>query len=705
MRLYPLQFYVLLCLALILPVSTDAKESSFQNPYYVFNWDDAGNVRITDLAKNEILSSMQYQAEYGTIYNAVTPSLPKGANKITLDQSPPFPVGSTIEIRSESFGGRLNAPLVHQAKVTAVRGNDVLFSPPTRKVIDRNIFVKRESHWVRKWNEITVDLEKTDTGFTVTVTGHTPIAIVTTRYELQKNSPAIDVTVKTSYKRQANVFREAFVLQFKPKVTEVYRKNREVDTHKFQPSYWLDRQGAKFGQGKQSAFLYHAPHVSSLELTAAQKQLVINLDHMSDHRYVQQGKTNLVGKVRHPSEYRAMDERTNSFTLVVGYQPKLMPRFMSQPSGYLATHVWTEHADEQTMETNRAVYYGSEKITSYKQATGGFAKHQIPVSKSIFYSNPYFDPKAPVNIAIQQSPEFLRFLEDLNQIGNDIGLHTLYPYELRHYQSVTEDTLQFMKDRFQSTTWIDHGYLKTSFAFNGLDNQTAHYMAHQWEKYGVSYFWHYSSEDTVNPNKGLDLYQTGKHDALRTPLYWTHPTVTGPFYSWAAFTISEDILHLYREQNLQQLIQNRGVIINHTYLARVPSHKQGGKFIIRDGNGSWIIHPAFDRLLKRMDTLRDQGKLHLTTVREIMNYWIAISNVRVEYAPNGSILLHNENQHKIAGLSMAIRGTEVYVNGKKPAQKKADGDLIFWFDLEPNATVVIAANQVDSMPAQAPLRK
>ncbi|MGG4446402.1 hypothetical protein ABEX29_05215 [Brevibacillus porteri] len=377
------------------------------------------------------------------------------------------------------------------------------------------------------------------------------------------------------------------------------------------------------------------------------------------YRYVQQGSTNQVGKIRHASEYRANDERTNSFSLVVGYQPKLMLRFMSQPSGFLATHVWTEHADKQTLQTNRAVYFGSEKITSSAQATGGFVKHRIPVTKSVFYSNPYFQAKSPVNVAIAQCPEFLQFLDDLNRNDNDMGLHTLYPYKIRHYQKTTEDALQVMKDHFQSSTWIDHGYLKSSFAFNALDNQTANYLAHQWKKYDTSYFWHYSSEDIANPNHGLDLYQPQRGDTLRIPLYWSHPTVTGPFYSWSAATIPEDTLYLYREQNLQQLILNRGVFINHTYLARIPSKKQGGKFIM-DIKGNWIIHPDFDRLLKRMDTLCDQGKLHLTTVREI----------------------------------------KVYVNGMKPSQKKADGDLIFWFDLEPNAVAVIAANKVDSIALQ-----
>ncbi|MCE0448340.1 hypothetical protein [Brevibacillus sp. AF8] len=695
-RFFAIHFLLLLFFVLSFPIPTLAKESSIQNLYYVFGWDEKGNVRITDLVKNEILSSIQYQAEYGTIYNAMTPSLPNGSNQLTLDQSPPFQPGAAIEIRSESFGGRMNAPLVHQAKVTAVRGNDLYFSPPTTKVIDRNIFIKRGSHWVRKWDDVKVEHQETATGNTVIVTGHTPIAVVTIQYALQKNSPAIDITVKTTYKREAKVFREAFALQFKPNVTEVYRKNRKVDAQKFQPSYWLDHQGAKFGQGKQAAFLYHAPNVSSLELNTTQKQLIVNLDHMNDHRYVQQGSTNQVGKVRHASEYRANEERTNSFSLVVGYQPKLMPRFMSQPSGFLATHVWTEHADEQTLQTNRAVYFGSERITSSAQATGGFVKHRIPVTKSVFYSNPYFQAKLPVNVAIAQSPEFLQFLNDLNRNGDEIGLHTLYPYEIRHYQKTTEDALQVMKDHFRSRTWIDHGYLKTSFAFNALDNQTANYLAHQWKKYGTSYFWHYSSEDIANPNNGLDLYQSQRGDSLRTPLYWSHPTVTGPFYSWSAATIPEDSLYLYRKQNLQQLIQNRGVFINHTYLARFPSNKQGGKFVIRDAQGNWIIHPDFDRLLKRMEVLRDQGKLHLTTVREIMDYWLALSQVRLEYAPNGSIVLHNDGTQKISGLSMATKASEVYVNGMKPSQKKADGDLIFWFDLEPNAVAVIAANKVDS---------
>ncbi|MDH4617917.1 hypothetical protein [Brevibacillus sp. AY1] len=268
----------------------------------------------------------------------------------------------------------------------------------------------------------------------------------------------------------------------------------------------------------------------------------------------------------------------------------------------------------------------------------------------MFYSNPYYKPYLRSHIAIEQHPQFLSFLDELYKQGNEIVLHTLYPFELRHYQRTTENILAFMKNRFGSVTWIDHGYLKSSFAFDALDKKTPHYLAQMWEKYDTKYFWHYSAEDT--------MYQ-------------------------------------YSGKNLYELIHNRGVFINHTYLARVPSSERAGRFMIRNANGEWVIHPAFDQLLKKLSTLRDQGDLYLTTVRDIMNYWIAISQVRMEYAPSGAIWLHNQGNQKISGLSMATQSKEVYVNGKKPLQREADGERISWFDLEPGARAVISSNPAD----------
>lgn len=160
-------------------------------------------------------------------------------------------------------------------------------------------------------------------------------------------------------------------------------------------------------------------------------------------------------------------------------------------------------------------------------------------------------------------------------------------------------------------------------------------------------------------------------------------------------------MYRYNEQNLLQLINDRGVFISHAYIARIPQGKAAGKILKRDQKGALVIQPSFDQLLKKMASLRDQQKLYLTTVRDLMKYWLALEQVRMEYDANGTVRVYNDGPAKISGLSMAVRGAEVYVNGKKPPQKKDQGDLIFWFDLEPHAHAVIARSAAASMPKAA----
>lgn len=689
MKIWMIGLLLFISCAFHMDSASGRAEAIFQQPYYTAAWDSGGNLRLLDRSGKEILRSVQYLAEYGDLYNLLVPQIPAGTSKIKLDAKPVIPVGAAIEIRSESFGGRQNAPLVHQAKVTQVQGDELSFAPPLTKAMDTNLFIKWNGTVVRNYQKAAVHVERKPEGLLLRTVGETPVAEIETEYFFHQSKPTVEVQVKTTYKQQTKVFREVLGLQFAPKVSEVYRKNRKSDTQAFQKHYWLDREGVRFGQGQQTALLYHTPHISSLELDTGQNLLLVNLDHMGDHRYVEQISGRQVGKVRHASEYKPLEQRINRFTLVVGYQPGVVPRLMLQPHGYLATHVWTEHADEQTLASNRAVYYGSERITSPDKAVGGFVRYGIPVTKSVFFANPYYRPERPLHVAISESPEFLQFLKDLHKRGTEIGLHTVYPYDLYLYGGVADAALSFMKKEFQSVTWIDHGYVKSSFGFQGLNVHTPSYLADYWQKHGTRYFWHYSSEDGTNINRSFDLLQTRLGDGKRTPLYWSHPTVTGPFYSWAAAIVPDDTVYVYHDQNLQRLVQDRGVLINHVYLARVPANKKSTAFLTRDRQGALVVQPGFDQILKKMAGLRDQKKLYLTTVRDIMNYWLALEQVRMEVQPDGSVHVYNDGPTKISGLSMAVRSAQIYVNGKKPPQKKDQGDLIFWFDLEAGARAVI----------------
>ncbi|WP_134685788.1 hypothetical protein [Brevibacillus migulae] len=687
-------WFVLLVFCLVLTVCPRVPHArdltSFHNDFYTFRWGEDGHIRVEDRAGNVIVDSVQYVAEYGEIYNALMPSLPAGAKAISLDTAPAFRMGEPVEIRSESYLGRMNMPLVHRAKVVGIQGNTLHFSPATANPMENNLFIKRVNQRISQWQKVAVTTVSREDGLQLNITGHTPVSVVTTQYTFSHDSPTIDVQVETAYQQHAKVFQETMLLRFIPPVTEVYRKNSKLDTASLQKRYWLGHHGVKFGKGSQQAWIYHAPALSSMEVAVAEKQLLLHLEHMNDHHFVQQTSSMKVGKVRHPAEYQPGDTRTNSFSLTVGWQPRLQPRFMNQPYGFLATHIWTEHADEQTLASNRAIYYGSQKWTNPAQATGGFVKYRIPVTKSVFYSNPYFRPQRPLNIGLLQDQQFVRFLDDLHGRGSEIVLHNIYPYDFPPYRQVHDNILQWMKNRYHSKTWIDHGFLKTNFAFQGLETSSPYSMASLWEKHGIRYFWHYSSEDITGIDTALDLLQTQNGDQYWTPLYWSHPTVTGPFYTWSTAIVTDDSLYHYQGKQLDRLVQQRGVFISHAYLSRLFKGTYIRSFLARDRQGQLVINPAFNQVLQRMASLRDQRKLYLSTVAEMMDYWLALSQIRMTYAPDGSVLLHNPSNRMISGLSLAVRSPEVYVNGKKPPQYRSEGELIFWFDLPPHATAILS---------------
>jgi len=102
---------------------------------------------------------------------------------------------------------------------------------------------------------------------TISIMGEGPMGVlVKILLTAHNNIPNIDVNIKTHYSKNTIVRREALVATFDVKVSEVYRKNRQVDVESFDSEYWLQRQGVRFGSGYRSALIYHTPFVSSLQL-------------------------------------------------------------------------------------------------------------------------------------------------------------------------------------------------------------------------------------------------------------------------------------------------------------------------------------------------------------------------------------------------------------------------------------------------------
>lgn len=665
-------------------------DSVFTTNYYQLIPDRKHGIIIRSIDGGEILSGLGYFAEYGKVYNSLEPALEKNEDTIYLDKQPPYlQPGDKIEIRAESYIGRMNTPLIHRAAVTHIEDNVLRFQPTIKRKLDYGVHIKQIEQQINSFTSAQMEYEENETKLKLKLTGKTEAATVEIIFSFAQDSPVIDIDITTTYNKDVHVFEESLILNFEPEVTQIYRKNRQVDTGPFQEEYWLDRQGVQFGKDNVSALVYHTPEISSLSLRTRQKQLLVHLDHESDHRYLQSVETRATGFIRHAAEYNTEEQRHNQLSIMVGHLPNALPRLMLQPNGYLATHIWTEHADEGIMASHRAVYFGSEDISNAEKAIGGFVKHGIPVTKSVFYSNQGYPRNSPIDVSIKEEPLFLDFLRQIYALGSEITFHSIQPRD-NPSKELSQEALQFMQDNFDTKTWIDHGHIDTTFAFQALDKYSSCYMGDLWRKYGIKYFWHYSCEDITGTEQGrLNLLQTNNGDAARTPLYWQHPTVTEDFYSFAAAVVIDDNFYVYSRANLKELVDDWGVFINHTYPVRFLKNQTSTKYYTTDKQGKLIVNPKFDQLLQYMTVLQQDGKLYLTTIDQILEYWISLNNISYAYEMDGSVTLTNHNDQPIHGLSLAIQAPKAYVNGEIPQQKKINKDTVFWFDLPAYADVNI----------------
>jgi hypothetical protein len=587
---------------------------------------------------------------------------------------------------------------------------------------------------------------------TISIIGKGPLdVLIKALFTIHNYVPKLDVQIRTQYNSDIIINREALVAKFNVPVTEVYLKNRKIDYGPFDSEYWLQRQGVRFGNGSRSSLIYNTPYVSSLQLNAKKNLLFINLEYYLDHPFVQipyqkDGGGRWINLSS--ANFNANTERENNFSIYFGDMPQVTPRLMLVPYGYTAGYVFTEHADGGNLKTNRAAYFGDENISDINDAKGGFYGHKIPVTKSVFY----VDSTRNLSEAfIRDDPEKPGFLDFLNQIYAtgiyDICLHTPEGYNSKRIS--LNESIKFMKENFDTKTWIDHGMYsgnlnRESFVCDGLDPGSEYYAADLWKKYNTCYFWnpateliensmispskslkegkfykayvdfwkHYLSSKELkemrfpaatkellrrHQNKGeLNSLRPDKGNAYPTPLFWQHPTRTKRFYSWTTNYEKDyggllgnkaEIKLLNEQKQLDMLCTNWGVFINHGYFVR----NRKDHNIFSESNGKIVINPFFDKLLEFMAHMRDEGNLCITTIRDLLDYWIKIENISFEYMPDGGINVINLGDEPIKGLSLAVHAKGVLINGEIPSHKQVGEDTIVWFDIPANSNVRLHA--------------
>ena len=522
-----------------------------------------------------------------------------------------------------------------------------------------------------------------------------------------KNTPEIDLKVSRRYKKSVEVSRSALLLDYALPLQEVFRANRKSDTNSFQNEYWLDKQGFTLSNNSTALAIYHTPRISSLQLNTKNHLAIINLDYEKDHPYLRfplDADTFDFKVDESTSLYKRGCKKNNSFKIFAGIKPKKLPRLMKNPDGFVATYIWSEHADWGDIRTHRATYFGSENVVDADSAVGGFVKYNIPVAKSVFYDNPDSVTNTTASdslfttleSAIKTDTAFADFLKQIHKKGNEICLHT--PEQYTTTPERLDSALAYMKKQFNSPSWIDHGYnnLQSNNREDFVCDGTINYTAPLWHKYDIRYFWNPYYEDYQTfSNWGffgsIEKMFSGYGDFYPKPDYWQHSSRTAAFYHWptaSVLYIEKEGLwnYFFSPYQMNLFTHDWSVDINHCY----PAWVKPGKGLWKYNSDSTIVAmDGFNHTLALMQQLKLKGLLNITTIEDFMNYQIAIEQVEYAVLPDGRIRITNPTAHPIKGLSFAVKAKAVTVNGLRPTQKQSDGNLIFWFDLSPGHSTLI----------------
>ncbi len=513
--------------------------------------------------------------------------------------------------------------------------------------------------------------------------------------------------IKTKFKKTTKINRLALIYKYKGSITEVYRNNRIASSEIYGNEIWLGKQGFKLNIDSLEWFCYGDNNISSLQILKEQKLLIVNIDYSQDHPLFHFPKLdNIINQKEDISAniYESDENKTlhHHFRITPSRTMKSAPRILPTQHGYQSAFLWTEHADFADFRLHKITYYGDENASGPSEAKAGFVFHNIPVTKSVFYTvndtlknNDY--PKSFSNsqlTSVLKTPGFEAFLDSLNSVGNEICLHT--PDFFTTNKETMEEALQYITKRYGSKTWIDHGYNngesdnREDFMCDGLDT----YAFDLWKKYKIKYFWNGYFEDTLIQNKfrssmsrTIPFYDF--EDQLPFPVFWENNKAPG-LLSWRTSTVfyptnGATWNYSFSDKILNDFTTHYGVEFSHIY----PAHTGHTGFWKLDSDSNFSIQPEFDIALQRMASLREKGILQLPTVSEFMKHLESLKYITYRIKKNKVIISNHGND--IQGLTLVVKRNNLPKSffTDFPNHRINGNDLIFWFDIKKGSKKIL----------------
>lgn len=528
---------------------------------------------------------------------------------------------------------------------------------------------------------------------------------------ISPNNHQLRCEVRTTAKRPVILWRNSLVTSFLDSVHAVIRQSGLLDTNSFQPEYYLRNGGVVFGENKRSVMMHNSLQLSSSQLNTQKGQLFLNLDLATDHpllHYPLIPDTSDYFVDLSAATIQKKQCFRGSFSFFFGLESYDIPRILWIPDGYDAAFVWTEHADWTDIATQRAVNFGRSNLVRPADAVGGFVGYDIPVTRSIFYANPDGIRNSQASnghfmgfhATLTTDTAFANLMQQLHDKGHELCLHT--PEQFTSTSAMLRRALKDMQLRFGSVSWIDHGYNnkaennRENLCCDGLDPQSPVAVRRLWKKHGIRYLWNAWYEE-VSPwndfafDGHFMIPYPGFGDAFPVPMVCRHPSFPEAMLWGTTGTLeapTDEVWdYLFQPKRMEKLIQNRSVYFAHIYPAWV---KEGKGYWKSDVDGNLVAMDGFNRALKTLQQLREKRLVLPSTVQQIVSHYEGLRQIRVEKISDHSLELFNPSRITIKGMSMAMKGNSVQINGRETKNRKVSGDeIIFWFDLRPQECVTI----------------
>ncbi len=533
--------------------------------------------------------------------------------------------------------------------------------------------------------------------------------IISVNLEYFFNGNRLEIKSHIKFLKDCAVLQASVIYKYRVELRKVFTKNSMIDSLNFNSEYWLDKEGVQFKGSLSDFLIYRNQKISSFQLSKDKKLVIFNCEYSYDHPFMyfpELDKSRSFFTDRSCQIYKKGDVLDNDFLLSEISKNKNIVRVLKNPDGYLGSMVWTEHADFSDIRTQRAVNFGSEDIINADSSTGGFVGQKIPITKSVFYSNPE-DQKNSVKdkrfstsaLSITGSDSFKEFLFQLKLKKYDVCLHTPDPFTTT--LKIAQDALSFMKNNFGSPTWIDHGYdndpksNREDVVCDGVVRNSKHDLSEQFLNNGVHYFWNnYYEDSAIFKNAAFNSFFSSPYlgwgNCFPTPEYFKLPNIDFPFYSWlTTFTLDPpngDLWSFYFSENrLNDLYKSATNCILHCYPARVDSTTG---FYTYSGD-KIIVNSEFDNALHLLRSYYDSGKILVTTISELMNYRMDLEKIKISTGLDGRCLIFNEGENSINGVSFITEAKDVSAGEKNIVVKRNGLQTIFIMSLNPKEKVVV----------------